>query len=158
MDTQALEIIGRNHLINELLLAGLEVALPIRDRGIDLIAYLDLGDQISAFTAFPIQLKASTKSSFSLDGKYEKFPNLVIAYVWGLASDETSVTYALTYNEVVQIGTELGYIQTESWLNHRLYAVTRPGRALISLLEPFRMTPEAWRRKIENLQRNMPNK
>ena len=39
MDTQMIEIMGRNRLIDELLRAGLEVALPLRDRGIDLIAY-----------------------------------------------------------------------------------------------------------------------
>lgn len=39
LDSQAVEILGKNKLINELLKAGLEVASPIRDRGIDLIAY-----------------------------------------------------------------------------------------------------------------------
>jgi hypothetical protein len=42
MDTQLTELIGRNWLVNELLRAGLEVATPLRDRGIDLIAYFDL--------------------------------------------------------------------------------------------------------------------
>ena len=39
VDSQLIEIIGRNRLINELLRGGLEVATPLRDRGIDLIAY-----------------------------------------------------------------------------------------------------------------------
>ena len=55
-DTQKIEIIGRNRLINELLAADLEVAQPLRDRGIDLIAYLDIDDAIDRFVAFPIQL------------------------------------------------------------------------------------------------------
>ena len=42
MDTQTIEILGRNRLVNELLVAGLEVAIPLRDRDIDLIAYIDL--------------------------------------------------------------------------------------------------------------------
>lgn len=33
LDSQAVEILGKNKLINELLKAGLEVAFPIRDRG-----------------------------------------------------------------------------------------------------------------------------
>ncbi len=42
IDPQVVELLGRNKLISDLLRAGLEVALPMRDRGIDLIAYVDL--------------------------------------------------------------------------------------------------------------------
>ena len=34
-DSQVIELLGRNLLVAELLQAGLEVALPIRDRGLD---------------------------------------------------------------------------------------------------------------------------
>lgn len=44
LDTQQLELIGRSLLVGELLRDGLEVALPERDRGIDLIAYVE-GDR-----------------------------------------------------------------------------------------------------------------
>ena len=60
------------------------VAIPARDRGIDLIAYADLGTQVARFSACPIQLKAAIGGSFSVDRKYAKFPNLLIAYVWYL--------------------------------------------------------------------------
>lgn len=84
-DTQLVEIIGRNRLINELLVAGIEVAQPLRDRGIDLIAYIDIDDEVEKFTAIPIQMKAASARVFSINRKYEKFlPNLVIAFVWGL--------------------------------------------------------------------------
>ncbi len=33
MDTQVVELLGRNKLVSDLLRAGLEVALPMRDRG-----------------------------------------------------------------------------------------------------------------------------
>lgn len=46
-DSQVVELLGRNRLIEELLLAGLEVALPLRDRRIDLIAYADLAARVS---------------------------------------------------------------------------------------------------------------
>ena len=39
-DKQASSIIGRNWLVSELYLAGIEVARPERDHGIDLIAFL----------------------------------------------------------------------------------------------------------------------
>lgn len=62
LDTQCIEIIGKNLLISQLLEAGLEVAEPLRDRGIDLIVYAERG--VKQFSAFPIQLKASTDKSF----------------------------------------------------------------------------------------------
>jgi hypothetical protein len=86
MDPQAVEILGRNLLIADLVTAGIEVSVPLRDRGIDLIAYCDLTSVTSRFSAIPIQLKASTTRSFAVDRKYSKIPNLVIAYIWGVGS------------------------------------------------------------------------
>ena len=65
MDTQVVELLGRGRLIEELLRAGLEVAIPQRDRGIDLIAYLDLDEKIGSFVARP-RSPAST-CTFALD-------------------------------------------------------------------------------------------
>src|SRR5205085_571466 len=61
-DGQIVELRGRNWLVGELLRAGLEVARPERDRGIDLIAYADL-DATGRFVARPIQMKAATGRS-----------------------------------------------------------------------------------------------
>lgn len=59
-DSQVIELLGRNRLIDELLRAGLEVALPRRDRGIDLIAYAEIVSDVPAFVGRPIQLKAAS--------------------------------------------------------------------------------------------------
>src|SRR5688500_865685 len=99
MDTQTIELVGRNQLTAELLRAGLEVALPLRDRGIDLIAYADTGADVATFTAVPIQMKVASERSFSINRKYEKFPNLLHAYVWGIQVSECLATYALTQPE-----------------------------------------------------------
>jgi hypothetical protein len=53
-DPQFVEILGRHYLITELMRAGIEVAEPVRDRGIDLIAYVDLDSSSGAFCARPI--------------------------------------------------------------------------------------------------------
>ncbi|MEX2121148.1 MAG: hypothetical protein WD847_16265 [Pirellulales bacterium] len=74
-DTQLIELLGRNRLIDDLLRAGLEVALPARDRGIDLIAYADLRTSVDAFVARPIQMKAASSRSFSVDVKWGRFAN-----------------------------------------------------------------------------------
>jgi hypothetical protein len=59
MDAQVIELAGRNWLASELQRAGIEVARPERDRGIDLIAYSDLDERVAKFVARPIQMKAS---------------------------------------------------------------------------------------------------
>jgi hypothetical protein len=63
MDAQLVEMLGRHRLIAELLRANLEVAIPARDRGIDLIAYADLGTQVTRFSACPISRRPSAGRS-----------------------------------------------------------------------------------------------
>src|SRR5713101_2147177 len=62
-DTQIVELAGRNRLASELQRAGIEVARPERDRGVDLLAYLDRDDK---FCARPIQMKASSREAFGV--------------------------------------------------------------------------------------------
>ena len=80
-DTQVVELIGRNRLVSELLRAGIEVAVPVRDRGIDVIAYSDLYTDVKRFAARPIQMKAASHSSFSISKKYERVANLIIVRI-----------------------------------------------------------------------------
>ena len=152
MDTQTIEIIGRNRLVNELLQAGLEVALPLRDHGIDLVAYADSGERVSAFVACPIQMKAASKRSFSIKRKYEKFPNLLHAFVWNVGSGDESETYALTYTEAVTVGDEMEYTRRTSWQTGGRYSTSAPGKKLLKLLKPYRMTAPAWWQKVTRLQ------
>ncbi len=147
-DTQITEVLGRNRLIDELLRAGLEVAEPVRDRGIDLLAYADLGSAVDAFAARPIQMKAATKQSFSLDRKYAKFPGLLIAYVWNLEDPTVTLTYAMTFEEALGIADAMGYAETDSWKVKGYYATNRPSARLIGLLEPYRMTSEKWWKRV----------
>ena len=82
MDTQTIEILGRNRLVDELLVAGLEVAMPLRDRDIDLIAYVDLAVDALKFAAVPIQMKAASKVRFQLTGSTPKYL-ISFSYTYG---------------------------------------------------------------------------
>jgi hypothetical protein len=144
MDTQLIEIVGRNRLVNELLRSGLEVAVPARDRGVDLIAYADLHSTVSNFIARPIQMKAATGSYFSIDRKYERLRDLILAFVWNLDDSSGGVTYAMSYPEAVEIGDALGWTQTVSWMENNTYTTTRPSRELKALLERYRMNAKGW--------------
>ena len=153
VDTQLVELAGRNWLASELLRAGLEVARPERDRGIDLIAYVDLDEEAGQFIACPIQMKAATGAVFSLYPKYAKFPRLILAYVWYLADSSRTKCFALSYAEALHVADEMGWTKTDSWLTGgrnklRGYSTTAPSARLRTLLLPFAMTPERWRQKV----------
>jgi hypothetical protein len=67
LDTQMTEILGRQAVVEQLIRAGLEVAVPHRDRGIDLIVYADLMTEVNEFAALPIQMKAASNRAFSIE-------------------------------------------------------------------------------------------
>lgn len=143
-DSRQVELLGRNRLIDELLRDNLEVALPVRDRGIDLIAYADRDDRVTEYRACPIQLKAAWKQTFGVDQKYERFPGLLIVYVWNLGSDTgDAVTYAMNYQQCCKIADTMGWNRTRSWWRH-VHADKRAGKRFLELLEPFRMKPGSW--------------
>jgi hypothetical protein len=144
-DSQLTELAGKHLLIAHLVAAGLEVAEPVRDKGIDLIVYRDSGD----FQARPVQMKASSLESFSLDGKYERFPHLLIAYVWNVQTPDRSEVYALTFKEAKKILVSKGYDKTESWEKRKYYFVRNAGTELKKLLAPYRMSPKNWQQKLK---------
>jgi hypothetical protein len=84
MDTQQIELVGRAALEARLIQKGFEVARPNRDKGIDLIVFLDAPDQ--PFAALPIQFKSYTGNTFGVWRKYEGMTDLVLVYIWQVAT------------------------------------------------------------------------
>lgn len=158
MDSRLVELAGRNWLISELLKAGLEVARPERDRGIDLIVYRDL-DEKKQFLAYPIQMKAATGAVFSLHARYERFPKLILVYVWNLGDSAHTRYFALTYEQALRIADDMGWTKTASWktggrYKKRGYTTTKPSKRLRNLLGPFEMDSKKWLELTERLNRN----
>ncbi len=143
VDTQLVELSGRYLLISQLTAGGVEVAEPIRDRGIDLVAYLDRIADTPQFLACPIQLKANRGARFSLDRKYESVPNLLMVYVWGVHDPSSAVVHALTYKGAFKLLKEQGHTESKSWEDDGLYTLT-VNEAWRTRLAPFRMTAEKW--------------
>jgi hypothetical protein len=150
LDTQQIELIGRNLLVGLLLRDGLEVARPERDRGIDLVAYVDLDETGGPFAASPLQLKAFTQAAFSVDQKYARFPNLLLAYLWNVIDPTKLEAFCLTYPEAVDVATSMGWTSTASWRSG-LYSTTRPTGRLRDLLQPHRMAPGLWMAKVRTV-------
>jgi hypothetical protein len=158
MDSQMVELVGRNWLVTELLRANLEVARPERDRGIDLIAYKDLDHPAADFIACPIQMKAHSDRSFSVHQKYEKFRRLLLVYIWDLDRPADTRAYALTYAECVSIAEAMEWTSTDSWKTGgktgiKGYTTNAPSKKLIQLLEPHLMTTHTWPIKINTVAR-----
>lgn len=145
LDTGAIELIGRHCLIAELLADGIEAALPIRDRGVDLIAYLETHENIDRFYSLPIQLKVSSRRSFSLDKKYQSIRALLLVYVWGATGPEVEREfYAMSYAQAEKILFAMKYAATDSWKLDHYYATSKPSKKLIEAMKPYRMIRGSW--------------
>ncbi len=162
-DSQLVELAGRSWLIGQLLQAGLEVARPERDRGVDLIAYLDLDKTVGDFIACPIQVKAASKSTFGLDPKYQRFPRMLIVYVWEVDDSTKTVAFALTYDEALKIARKKGWTRSSSWkeggkAGKRGYTVTRVRQhsELWEMLQGHLMTPKRWKDKVITVCKRHP--
>jgi hypothetical protein len=149
-DSQLTEVFGKNLLISHLMAAGFEVAQPMRDRGVDLVVYKDREDA-QDYVPCLIQLKASSRESFSLDKKYERLPHLLIAYVWNVQNPAQSNVYALTFNDALQVMEKKGYAKTDSWTKNGYYFVRSAGPELKEILKPFKMTAEKWRERLHTV-------
>jgi hypothetical protein len=149
LDTQQIEIVGRNLLVSLFISDGIEVAMPMRDRGIDVIAFLDLPEK-GSFKAVPVQLKAFSQRGFGVYKKYEKFPDMLIAYLWFANEPLKAELYVLTYEQAVGIADHLGWTKTISWTSNGSYITSKPSKELVGALEPYKYSPG----KLADLIRN----
>lgn len=130
LDTQQIELIGNGLLEAELIKRGYEVARPNRDLGIDLIVYTN-GIE-APFSAVPIQVKNSTKTAFGAFRKYEKFQNLIFAYVWNVLDKPRF--FIMTYEDTVTFVPDL---EGFSWQNNKKYTWSTVPKNLEKKLKPF---------------------
>ena len=147
-DTQVREIVGRNKLVEFLLLAGVEVAIPLRDRGVDLIAYIENASCAAGFAARPIQMKCAAEQSFEISRKYDNCRGLLLAFVWEVTGGEGIEVYLLSYRDAIKVADQMGYTKTTSWIGRGHYAVSRPGKQLRKLLDEHRVSAQSVRSRL----------
>lgn len=147
LDSQQVEILGRNRIKAALIEAGLEVATPERDNGIDLIAYR--WSTSGLFSARPVQIKAASGFAFGIERKCERIPGLIMAFIMG-ARRETYTIYAMRYSDLLAIATQRGWTETASWTAGDKYVLTRASAELDDALRPFVATPRTWPRFFEH--------
>jgi hypothetical protein len=158
LDVQQREILGRNRLIEALMRENIEVALPLRDRGVDMLAYVDVQELATSasgshrFVAVPVQMKSATHERFSVHKKYAKIANLLLVYVWKIDVPSEIEFYAMTYAQALQIADAQGMTKTKSWNDPNgkgKYSATRVSESLRAKLSPYQITgSRTWRHVI----------
>jgi hypothetical protein len=144
MDKQQIGLIGKHILIANLMASSLEVAEPLRDRGIDLIAFRD-GMEGGEFEACPIQLKTATDETFELYSKYERFHRLRIVYVWNVRNPKDAKFYCLTYPEAVNLLKSMKHAGYSILKEKGHWVTTKPSGPLKNILKDFQVNvPEDW--------------
>ena len=132
LSTAVVEIAGRNWLTAKLLGKGFEVAIPAVDRGIDLIAFKEVG--AAGIRALPLQLKCASSESFSLDRKYAG-RGIPLVYIWNAL--EQPVAYLMDYEEALALLGDRA-AATESWMGKGYYTINSISVDLRGRLEPFK--------------------
>jgi hypothetical protein len=122
MDNQLLELCGRHQLTESLLGAGLEVAFPARDRGIDLIAYADTDRRLERFVAAPIRRPRPQHASRST--RNIRTFTTCLSRTCGTSQPTNTQIYVLTQREAIDIAAEMKYTDTESWSGKGVCVVT----------------------------------
>ena len=135
LDTKQVELIATSWLEMQLLQQGYEVARPLRDKGIDLIAYRD--DEDHVFSATPIQVKSARKRTFSIERKYAN-RGIVMAYIWEATSGQPEL-FLVPYDDAVDLLGNIGdALNSASWLEKGGYSSQAPSKKLCDELEKYR--------------------
>jgi hypothetical protein len=142
-----IELLGRNHLIVQLLKGGIHAAAPMWDQGVDLLAYLGGKDHV---IARPLQIKAATDTRWGLHKKYTGIQDLLIVYIWNVVNSNEVKIFCMSYKEAEELIIRHKYAESNTWkkpLGH-YDIVVGSNSELRKSLEPFLMPPGKWRERL----------
>jgi hypothetical protein len=139
---------GTSIFVSQVQAAGFKLAEPLQDESIDYIIY-SAAERDHDLISYAVKLKTSNSRTFYLYKKYGDIPRLLLVYIWNARISEDSSVYALTYEEALGVLKAKGYANTDSWIKNGGYSVTHAGSELIEMLNPYRMTLERWRQKLQ---------
>jgi hypothetical protein len=145
--SNVIEVLGRNHLIAQLVEDDVHAAIPLWDQGVDLVAYFQ---GAAGLIARPIQLKVAESSRWGLDKKYADVTGLLLVYVWNVRKTNDVEIYAMTYAQALtHLTANDKYTKTNSWTIKGGYSIAPVRNRLWESLQPFRMSRGKWRSRLE---------
>lgn len=149
MQSTQIELLGRHWLATQLLHAGIDLAQPDRDAGVDLIAYP------TDFSWFcPIQLKTASVNGVTMWEKYVGKP-LAVVYVLLGAADGGPATrpetraYALPPADAWDLPRRCG--RTYDPVNHGTYRFPAVTARLQQELQLYAVTTDLWVQRLRTL-------
>ena len=110
LSTQAVESIGRGHLVAKLIREGIGVSMPVWDDGIDLIVHISDPQE---FSAVPLQLKVSTNTYVGIHHKYKLKSKLKLVFIWVDENDQLKKIFVMSYAELCDLFAK--HQNTKSW-------------------------------------------
>jgi len=142
-----IEMLGRNHLIGQLIEDGVHAAVPMWDQGVDLLAYY--GTE-GGLIARPLQLKVAETTRWGLYKKYANIEGLLMVYIWNVRKISDVEIYAMNYEEALNHLTISGpYTTSDSWTKKGGYDMAPAHNSKMwESLQPFRMTKGMWRSRL----------
>src|ERR1035437_4272200 len=148
--SNVIEVLGRNHLIAQLVEDDVHAAVPLWDQGVDLLAYFAGAEHL---VARPMQLKVSETSRWGVYKKYAGIKDLLMVHIWHVKQPSAVEIYAMSYAEAKNLLEKTStYAQTKTWNNPMGHYDTAPIRSSTPLwksLQPFRMGKGKWRERLE---------
>jgi hypothetical protein len=144
-----IEVLGRNHLIAQLVEDDVHAAVPLWDQGVDLVAYFA---RVGRLVARPLQLKVSETSRWGVYKKYAEIEDLLMVHIWHVKQSSAVEIYAMSYLEAKSLLEKTStYAQTETWKKPMGHYDTSPIRTNTPLwlsLQPFRMGKGKWQARL----------
>jgi len=142
------EVLGRNHLIAQLIGGGVHAAAPLWDQGVDLLAYYG---HAGGLVARPLQLKVSEMSRWGVYKKYAEIQGLLMVHIWYVKKSSDVEIYAMSYAEAEGLLTASStYAKSNSWMKPMgHYDISPVPKELQKSLQPFRMTKGMWRDRLK---------
>jgi hypothetical protein len=145
-----IEVLGRNHLIAQLIEGGVHAAVPLWDQGVDLLAYYG---HAGGLVARPLQLKVSEASRWGVYKKYAEVQGLLMVHIWHVKQSSAFEIYAMSYAEAKNLLLQTStYATTATWLKPMGHYDTSPVNSNSTLwksLQLFRMDKGKWRERLE---------
>lgn len=126
---QIREVVNRNTLASRLVLQGYNVYLPVYDAGIDFVLHREADERL---------LKVQLKGRWTIDQKYFG-RDLWIAF----ADAADGSWYLMPHDEMVDLGTRMGFTGTDSWTQKGLYHRKSLSEAMRESCERYRLPNNA---------------
>lgn len=120
--SQIQEVVNRNALVTIALKHGYNAFLPVYDGGVDFILYRETDGDLK---------KVQLKGRWYIDRKYQWRD------IW-IAFNDGQDWYLAPHDRLVEIGSEMGFTNTSSWLNGGAYSCPSLSAAMRAALESYK--------------------